>query len=149
MSKTDLRIIGFREWIRIPAWGVGPLRAKADTGAKTSAIDVEAFRERPNGWVEFDLATHRTKRNRIITVEAEVTRSAVVKSSTGEQQERFFVNAEVVLGENTDSVEFSLVRRRGMIYRMLLGRAALAGKYLVDANAEYLLGRPSRQGAPS
>ncbi len=142
MSETQLRTIGFREWIEIPEWGWGPIRAKADTGAKTSAVDVVGVRERPNGIVEFDVATHRTRRERIITVEAPVTRSAVVKSSTGQQQERFFVSALGFLGKDSSEIEFSLVNRRGMIYRMLLGRAALSGKFLVDASAEYLLGKP-------
>ena len=152
MTSPILKIIGFREWIHIPAWGLGPLRAKADTGAKTSAIDVESIRQRPNGMLEFDLATHRTKRNRTRTVEAAVTRRAIVKSSTGQEQERFFVNTDVVLGDYTHSVEISLVNRRGMIYRMLLGRAALAGRFLVDAGDEFLLGKPTsplREGANS
>ena len=152
MNATNLQIIGFREWIQIPSWKISPLRAKADTGAKTSAIDVESVRARPNGMVEFDLATHRTKRNRITTIEAEIVRRAVVKSSTGDEQERFFVNTDVVLGDSTHSIEISLVNRRGMIYRMLLGRAALAGHFLVDASAEYQLGKPVspvREGANS
>lgn len=146
MQNSDLKIIGFREWVELPEWGLGPLRAKADTGAKTSAIDVVDWRERPNGLVEFNVATHRNKRDRIITIESKITRSAKVKSSTGEEQERFFVSTPVRIGTYCETVEFSLVNRHGMIYRMLLGRAALAGRFLVDPSSHHLLGKPVTKG---
>lgn len=135
-------VIGYREWIAIPTWGIMAVRAKADTGAKTSAIDVRRIKIIDDTTVQFDFVRHRFKRKRTTTVQAPISRRSFVKSSTGESKERIFVTAEVVLGAFHKQVEFSLVSRRGMLNRVLLGRAALMENFLVDAGQRYLLGKP-------
>ena len=85
---------------------------------------------------------HRYKRKRTTTIEAQISRTSYVKSSTGESKERIFVLVDVWIGSLQKQVEFSLVSRRGMLNRVLLGRAALMDDFLVDSGARYLLGKP-------
>ena len=140
-DKVDRpRVIGYREWIAIPEWGIRRVRAKADTGARTSAIDAINIHEIGDDRVRFDVVRHRLRRDSVLTREATIVRTARVKSSTGESIERYFVVANVHIGELIKPVEFSLVNRAGMIHRILLGRAALMDDFLVDPSVRYTLG---------
>ena len=145
-SPESLIRIGYREWISIPAWGIAAVRAKADTGAKSSAIDVANIQVFADNRVRFDLIKSRRQRHIKKTVEAQISRQTHVKSSTGEGQERYFVKVEVRIGQICKEVEFGLVSREGMINRVLIGRRALEGEFLVDSAVKYLLGKPVDQG---
>jgi hypothetical protein len=133
-------VIGWTEMVDLPDWGVRRLRAKVDTGARTSALHVENIEELPRGFVRFDVVLHRKKRDRRIHVKAKVTRRGRVRSSTGHQTTRLFVETTLRLGPIEKQVEVSLVDREMMIHRMLLGRAALAGPIRVDVNRRMALG---------
>jgi hypothetical protein len=140
---TQLRrepvVIGWTEFVDLPDWGVKKLRAKVDTGARTSALHVENIEELPRGFVRFDVVLHRRKRDRRIHVRARVTRRANVRSSSGHQSHRLFVETTLRLGPVEKRVEISLVDRERMIHRMLLGRAAIAGPFLVDVDRRMAL----------
>lgn len=127
-------LIGWTEFIDLPDWGVKRLRAKVDTGAKTSALHVENIEELPRGFVRFDVVLHRHKRDRRIHVKAKVSRRARVRSSSGHMAERLFVKTRFALGSVEKDIEVSLVDRERMIYRMLLGREALQGPFLIDVD---------------
>lgn len=133
-------VIGWTEMVDLPDWGVRRLRAKVDTGARTSALHVENIEELPRGFVRFDVVLHRQKRDRRIHVKAKVTRRGRVRSSTGHQTTRLFVETTLRLGPIEKRVEVSLVDREKMIHRMLLGRAALSGPIRVDVNRRMVLG---------
>ncbi len=129
----------------LPRWGVRGLRAKVDTGARSSALHVERIRELPRGRVRFEVVLHRAKRDRRIEVEARVRRRARVRSSNGEFSTRIFVSTLLRLGPVEREIEISLVDRGRMIHRMLLGRTALAGRFLIDpAESSLLTTRPRR-----
>lgn len=140
---TSPLTIGYRELISIPEWGIKRVRAKADTGARTSAIDVANIEHVADDRVRFDFVWHRHHRDRTTTIEAPVSRRTVVKTSTGHRRERVFVRATVRIGPVVKEVEFSLVCRKSMINRILLGRTALEGDFLVDPSGRFLL-RPPR-----
>ena len=142
-TGRELTVIGYREWIAIPAWDIIAVRAKADTGARTSAIDVKNIEVIDEQTVRFDFVRHRFKRKRTTRIEAPISRKSHVKSSTGESKERIFVVVEVTIGDVRKAVEFSLVSRRGMLNRVLLGRAALLDDFLVDSGRRYVLGKPA------
>jgi hypothetical protein len=125
-------VIGWWEYVDLPGWGVTGLRAKVDTGAATSALDVAAIRELPGGRVRFDVVLDRRSPARRVRVETAVARRGVVRASTGEAARRIFVRARLRLGPVEREVEVSLVDRGRMRYRMLLGRGALAGRFVVD-----------------
>jgi hypothetical protein len=137
-------LIGWNEYVDLPEWGILGLRAKLDTGAKSSALHVENIELRPHGRVRFDVMLHREKRDRRVHVEVPVLRRARVRSSTGHMTLRYFVMASMRLGPVQMDVEVSLVDRQRMLYRMLLGRSALAHQFLIDVSRHNLLERPRR-----
>ncbi len=136
-------VIGWREFVALPDWGVPNLHAKIDTGARTSAIHVDNLEVLDAGRIRFDVVLHRTERHRHIPVEATVVRKSRVTSSNGTTQERFFVKTLIRLGPVEKVVELSLVDRDNMHARMLIGRTALGQDFLIDAHATNLLGKPA------
>jgi len=132
-------VIGAAEFVDIPAWGVRGLPAKTDTGARTSALHVENLRELANGRVRFDVRLHRRRPERRITVEASIHRRGRVRSTTGRAEPRLFVAVGIHIGPVKKRIELGLVDRKNMIYRMLLGRSALAGSFLVDSGRRFVL----------
>ncbi len=132
-------IIGWREMIAIPDWGIPELRAKMDTGARSSAIDVASSEILPEGRVRFEVVLDRKKRDRKRIIEASISRRTSIRSSTGETRDRLMVLVEVKIGPIMKPVEFSLVCRKNMLCRALLGRRALEGDFLVDPTRKYSL----------
>jgi hypothetical protein len=140
-------VIGAAELVDIPSWGVRGLPAKVDTGARTSALHVENVRELPGGRVRFDVRLHRRLAERRVTVEARVKRRGRVRSTSGHAEPRLFVAVGIHVGPVRRRIELGLVDRKNMIYRMLLGRSALSGAFLVDAGRRFVLSR-ERTRAP-
>jgi len=116
------------------------LRARVDTGARTSALHVENVRELSGGRVRFDVRLRRTDPGVRVAVTAKISRRAPVRSSTGQLEPRLFVRTWIVLGGREERIEVGLVDRSAMQYRMLLGRSALEHRYLVDVTKRYALG---------
>jgi hypothetical protein len=138
-------VIGWAEYVDIPEWNISGLRAKMDTGARTSALHVENIREVGHGRVQFDVRLHRRNIDRRVTVEAPIMRRGRVRPSSGDAQVRIFVSATVRIGDLEQEIELSLVDREKMIFRMLIGRSALAHRFVVDVSRRYSLGRPRKQ----
>ena len=138
-ATQDPVLIGWTEFIDLPEWGVRNLRAKVDTGARTSALHVENIEELARGFVRFDVVLHREKRDRRIHVKTKVIRRGRVRSSTGQQTERIFVETTLTIGPVTKRIEVSLVDREKMIHRMLLGREALKGPIVIDVDRRMVL----------
>ncbi len=144
MNMNKLTTAGWKERVALPEWGITRMAAKLDTGANVSAIHVDTVEELPDGRVRFDVALNRdASRSRVI--EADVVRIARIKPSHGVVQERHIVRTIAVIGDRSMEVEFSLVCRKRMLRRILLGRLALAGEFLVDPSRAYLLGEPEKQ----
>ncbi len=138
-------VIGWAELVDIPDWNIRGLRAKMDTGARTSALHVENIEEVGDSRVRFDVRLHRKKLDRRVTVEAKIVRRARVRSSSGVARTRIFVSAMVHIGPVAEEIELSLVSRERMLFRMLIGRSALSHRFLVDVSHRYLLKRPSKK----
>jgi hypothetical protein len=138
--RTSPRRIGWTEYVDLPAWGVRGLRAKMDTGARTSAIHVDELREHGSGRVRFAVVLQRAPARRV-HVSARVVRRGRVRSSNGHYEMRVFVRTALRLGALEREIELSLVDRRQMAFRMLLGRSALQG-LLIDVAQRDLLGLP-------
>jgi hypothetical protein len=133
------RIIGRREWVSLPEWGITRLRAKIDTGARTSAIHVSSIEDLEDGRLRFEVVRREKPHRRTVVVEADHVREARVRPSTGRTQRRPVVRTLVRIGGWEREIEMSLVCREGMLCRMLLGRRALAG-LLVDPSHKDVLG---------
>jgi hypothetical protein len=135
-------VIGWYEYVDLPEWGIAGVRAKIDTGARTSALHVGAVRKQRDGRVQFDVILHRKHQHRRVTVRAHVLRRTRVRSSTGHNRIRYVVPARVRLGGVEKTIEVSLVCRDKMLFRMLLGRSAFSGDFLIDASRQCVLGVP-------
>jgi hypothetical protein len=131
MSRERV-LIGWSELVDLPVWGVSRLPAKADTGARSSALHVENLQRLPGRRVAFEVVLHRVKRDRRVHVVAPISRIGRVRSSTGHYTLRYFVKTLLRLGPVEQEIEISLVDREQMVFRMLLGRTALSGTFVVD-----------------
>ncbi|MEO0796562.1 MAG: RimK/LysX family protein [Verrucomicrobiota bacterium] len=136
--------IGWKETIDLPEWGIRNLVAKADTGAKSSAIDVRDIESLPDGKVRFVISVDRRNETLQQTVVADVVKEQKVKSSNGVIQHRLKVDTLLQIGPIQKRVTFSLVNRHRMICRAILGREALAGDFVVDSVRKYIHGTRKR-----
>lgn len=136
--KTKI-VVGWNENVDLPDWGIRRLGAKVDTGARTSALHVANIEPIGRGRIRFDVVVHRLKRDRHFPVTAKVVRRARVRSSNGHYDLRYFVETTLRLGPVEKKIEVSLVDRGKMIHRMLLGRTALRGDFIVDVGRRHLL----------
>lgn len=134
-------VVGWHERVALPEWGVSAIRAKIDTGARSSALHVDNVVAMPGRRVRFDLVASESGRRRHI--ETSVVRAAHVRSSSGHGATRFFVRTLVRLGTLEREVELSLVDRSEMRFPMLLGRTALSG-VLVDPTRTRVLRKSPR-----
>ena len=132
-------VVGWREYVAFPEWGISAIRAKADTGARTSALDVENIEEIEDGRVRFEIVLDRRRRRKQV-VEAPVIRRTRVRSSMGRVHERIVVRAVIGLGEVTKQIELGLVSRRRMLCRVLIGRSGLDPEFVVDSGRRYVFG---------
>jgi len=139
--KKDKFIIGALEDLALPDWGIARLRARVDTGARTSAIHVEDIRLLPNHRARFYVVVGWRKTRRRIRVVARIMKRDTVLPTTGAAVKRLFVKTTMTLGPVTRKIELSLADREHMTYRMLLGRSALGSDFLVDPSRPRLLGR--------
>lgn len=138
---------GWREWIGLPGTGVDHVKAKLDTGARSSALhafDLEELERDGAPWVRFTVHPWQRSDADAAVVERPVHDRRVVRSSTGHEQERIVVLLEIALLGRTVETEVTLTRRDEMGFRMLIGREALRQGFLVDSSASYVGGRPPR-----
>jgi len=138
---------GWREWVSLPDHGVSWVKAKLDTGARTSAIhafDIVEFERDGETWVRFSIHPWQRSPEDAATVESRVHDRRVVRSSSGHEAERYVVQMTVGLVGRTVTTEMTLSKRDQMGFRMLVGREALRQGFVVDPARSYLGGRPDR-----
>jgi hypothetical protein len=148
--------VGWREWVRLPELGVRRIKAKIDTGARSSSIhafDVERFRRAGREMVRFRVHPMQRSTKRTVVAEAELVDERKVRSSSGKAELRPVIVTEVELLGLRFPIEVTLAKRDAMGFRMLLGRQAVRRRFLVDPGRSYLGGRPKRKkkktgGAP-
>jgi hypothetical protein len=143
--SSEKHVIGWKEWVEFPEWGLR-MRAKADTGAKSSAIDCAQITELPGERVRFTVRLDR-KEKKLITLEAPIARRMHVRSSTGHGHDRIFIETTMKLANVKKKILMSLVCRKNMIHRLLLGRTTLAGDFIVDSEVDHWL-TPKKRGLP-
>jgi hypothetical protein len=151
-QAQQLPLIGRREHVDFPDWGVTRVRAKIDTGAYSSALDVAGHEllETEGGPVaELRLILNRRRPAAVRVVRAPVVGFTTVRSSTGCEQRRPVIEALVRLGQVTRRIRLTVTDRSSMRCRMLLGRQALAGAFVVDVRGKDLLPRTPVPLAPA
>lgn len=139
--RYPTRIIGWKEWVKLPDLGVSQIKAKIDTGARTSAIhafDIKEVDIDGVPHVSFDLHPVQRKKKPTVKCVCEIKEKRIIKSSNGISQARYVIKTRITIGTLTFPVEVTLTNRDEMNFRMLLGRQALKGRYLVDSAAAHL-----------
>lgn len=137
-------LIGWREWLTLPKLGVPAIKAKIDTGARTSALHahfIETFEDEGKNRVRFGLRPLRKRKDLEFICEADIVDIRSVKDSGGHAEMRCFIRTEAMLGDHRWSIDISLTSRKDMLFRMLLGRTALEDDFIIDPGQSFLTGR--------
>ena len=142
--KKKLLTLGWREWVGLPELGIERIKAKVDTGARTSCL--HAFKLRPfteDGveHIEFKLHPIQKDNETEIVCRARVIDKRTVTDSGGHKEERWVISTPVSIGQYQWPIEMTLTARDNMKFRMLLGRSALKSRALVNSSKSYLVGK--------
>lgn len=145
MTKQTL---GWREWVSLPELGIDPIKAKVDTGARTSALhafEVNAFDRGGEPWVRFSIHPLQYDSSVVVTCEAKVLDQRQVRDSGGHAETRYVIQSTIMIGDTPIEAEITLTDRETMKFRMLLGRTAIRQGYLVDSSRSYLSRKPPKR----
>jgi ribosomal protein S6--L-glutamate ligase len=134
-------ILGYEEWVTLPELGLGAVKAKVDTGARTSALHahyVETFGPRGDRRVRFGVHPVPGRDDVAQECTARLVGRREVKSSNGKCEQRYVIETPIRIGDREWRIEITLADRNMMSYRMLLGRQGIPRDGLVDPNASFL-----------
>jgi hypothetical protein len=138
-------MIGWKEYVEFPDWGIRRMKAKIDTGARTSALGVAGYELRPakdGGLVaELRLVPNRKRPEKVHVVQVPVLELVGVRNTGGVLEQRPLVEATVRLGPVSKRVRLTIANRSRMLFPMILGRKALEGDFVVNVSEKYLLRR--------
>lgn len=144
-------ILGWREWVSLPALGIDRIKAKVDTGARTSALhafDVQLVEENGEKFVRFRIHPKQKDLGTVIECEALLLDEREVRDSGGHCEKRYVIETEIAIGPNRHAAEVTLTNRDSMGFRMLIGRTTMKGLYLVDPARSYLVGKRKKRPKP-
>lgn len=150
-SISNRQILGWREWVGFPELGISQIKAKIDTGARTSCLHafyVEPFERDGAQWVHFDIHPIQGDTNEVIRCEAPVLDQRRIRDSGGHEELRYVIETTISIGGDRFKAEVTLTDRDSMKFRVLLGRTAIRGNYLVDSARSYLCGKRKRLRQP-
>ncbi len=137
----SLPLIGWREWLSFPDLGIPGIKAKIDTGARSSCLhthDYEIFEKDGAEWTRFHLHPLVDRSELMLTCEAPVVDRRVVKDSGGHEEERLYIETTAFLGKFSFPIQLNLSNREGMKFRMLLGRVDMAQRFTVAPGRSYV-----------
>jgi len=149
-QRTTQVILGWREWVGLPALHLPLIKAKIDTGARTSTLHafyVEPFRSGGQGYVRFGVHPLQRRSDVEVYCEAKVMDRRAVSDSGGHRERRYVVQTLLEIGGRVWPVEMTLTNRENMLFRMLLGRTAIAGYAIVDPRRSFVGGRQRHPAA--
>jgi len=144
MEKKRKRAAGWREWVSLPSIGVASIKAKLDTGARTSALhafNIETYWSDGELWARFFVHPYQENDVREIACDARIEDIRTVTNPGGRRQRRLVIRTDIHLGGETWPIDLSLTDRDEMGFRLLIGRTAMHGNLIVDPDHSYVLGK--------
>ena len=145
-------LIGWQEWCALPEFDISYIKAKIDTGAKTSslhAFNIKEFRKNNQKYVSFEIHPIQDDSNIVIKAKAKVIDQRHVMSSNGHKELRYVIKTDLILGSAIIPIELTLSNRDPLRFRMLLGRDALSVSSVIDPAKKNCLGKKSRRAVLS
>lgn len=142
--RKKLKVIGWREWVSLPELGIDRIKAKVDTGARTSALHAFAlhpFVENGKNKIRFDIHPLQHNSIDVITCVADIIDKRWVTDSGGHREERFVIETMMVIANKKMPIEVTLTERDSMLFRMLLGRGAIRKRFIVNPGRSFVRGK--------
>lgn len=141
-------VIGWREWVGLPTLAIPRIKAKVDTGARTSALhafSLAPFTENGQAKIHFDIHPFQFNTHYIVTCLANVVDKRLVTDSGGHEEERYVIETMIELAGQTWPIEITLTERENMLFRMLLGRSALHKRFVVNPARSFVTTRTRKK----
>ena len=147
MKPDEKLTLGWREWVGLPELGLESIKAKVDTGARTStlhAFELRTFSEPGKDRVEFKIHPVQRDQETVVTCVADIVDERLVTDSGGHKEQRLIIMTPLTIGRWSWPIEVTLTSRDNMMFRMLLGRTAISGIAMVDPSRSYTTGKKPR-----
>lgn len=141
--SAALLTIGWREWVALPSLEIAHIKVKVDTGARSSALHAHKltiFEEAAQTWVHFIVHPLQESHTSSVDVTLPLHDMRMVKSSNGRSERRPVIRTDISLMGQRWPIDITLTRRDAMGFRMLLGRQALRGRFMVDVGRSFVAG---------
>ncbi|MBC8209678.1 MAG: ATP-dependent zinc protease [Gammaproteobacteria bacterium] len=141
---SNNKTLGWREWIELPDLGISSIKAKVDTGARSSclhAFELDVITRDDQEWARFKVHPLQANNEQVVSCEARILDRRQVRDSGGHSEERIVISTTLRIGEWEDKIEMTLTARDNMRFRMLMGRTSITrGGFKVDPSRSYLQG---------
>ena len=143
---TSPPLLGWREWVGLPELNIAQIKAKVDTGARSSALHafaIDPYRKGGQRWVMFTIHPIQNNSEMAIECHAPIKDRRMVSDSGGHKQRRYVIETRLILGQSLITAEMTLTNRDSMLFRMLIGRTTMNNRFIIDPSASYIQGKPN------